>query len=573
MTRSDASVWKPTRGSVRRENAPRPPSSTPCPTPCPTAETSTTSAVGTHGEDPGDDVLGLVRSLRRQLGACVRFSRHVDAGVVAGRLISVLTAALGANHPQCGAAKLEAAESAAAAAESSASVPGYDEASAWARPAYDFAAAFYGSQSPPAARAAWCVAEALRRADGAAAARPMYAQALGATASVLGKAHRGVGAMLSETAELSRLERRLEEADALAREGLDIASGELAAARRGLDEADAAAARAMQRREVTIGEHGVDYLPSELLVALDHGRELARARAADAEAEYAERATQVARVIHAMGRLPDAESFLRRALFAGEKAFGPANPSLAATLAALGRCALARRRPEEAEACFRHALGVDERAAMLTAATAAGIAATGIAAAGIAPVRGFRHPRSAAHLVHIAAQHRSGGRASRAEVYFHAALEALETCDGSLPLPLADGFEESVADDQTLAPAPDPGSILNVLAMMYKDQGRMAEAAVRYERSIALGAVAMRAATRAGDRRAWRVAASAVSLRLCNLGALRARQNRSGDAAACFHRAATFAKNNPRRCASADGAVPRVAFFCRRRGCRGRGGG
>jgi hypothetical protein len=67
---------------------------------------------------------------------------------------------------------------------------------------------------------------------------------------------------------------------------------------------------------------------------------------------------------------------------------------------------------------------------------------------------------------------------------------------------------------------------------------------VRYERSIALGAAAMRAATRAGDRRAWRVAASAVSLRLCNLGALRARQNRAGDAAACFLRAATFAKNN-----------------------------
>ena len=494
----------------------------------------------------GDGVFGLVRSLRRQRGACVRFSRHVDAGVVAGRLISVLTAALGSNHPQCGTAKLDAAESAAASAESSrSSVPGYDEASAWARPAYDFAAAFYGSQSLPAARAAWCVAEALRRADGAAAARPMYAQALGATASVLGKTHGGVGAMLSETAELSRLERRLEEADALAREGLDIASGELAAARRGLDEADAAAARAMQRREVTIREHGVDYLPSELLVALDHGRELARVRSADAEAEYAERAKQVARVIHATGRLPDAESFLRRALFAGEKAFGPSNPSLAATLGALGRCALARRRPEEAEACFRHALGVDERAAMLAAETATSARAEWVVndASVASSVRGFRHPRSAAHLVHIAAQHRSGGRASRAEVYFHAALEAIETCDGSLPLPLADGFEESVADDGA-APAPDPGSILNVLAMMYKDQGRMAEAAVRYERSIALGAAAMRAATRAGDRRAWRVAAAAVSLRLCNLGALRARQNRSGDAAACFHRAATFAKNN-----------------------------
>ena len=345
-------------------------------------------------EDPGDDVLGLVRSLRRQRGACVRFSRHVDAGVVAGRLISVLTAALGANHPQCGAAKLEAAESAAAAAESSASVPGYDEASAWARPAYDFAAAFYGSQSLPAARAAWCVAEALRRADGAAAARPMYAQALGATASVLGKTHKGVGAMLSETAELSRLERRLEEADALAREGLDIASGELAAARRGLDEADAAAARAMQRREVTIGEHGVDYLPNELLVALDRGKELARARAADAEAEYAERATQVARVIHAMGRLPNAESFLRRALFAGEKAFGPSNPSLAATLGALGRCALARRRPEEAEACFHHALGVDERAAMLAAGAGEGGSPSRVSRS---PSKGSASPGSSQH--------------------------------------------------------------------------------------------------------------------------------------------------------------------------------
>ena len=492
-------------------------------------------------EDAGDELTGLVKSLRRTREACVRFSRHVDAGIVAGRLISVLTAALGGDHPQCGAAKLEAAESAAAAAESSAAVPGYDEASAWARPAYDFAAAFYGSQSLPAARAAWCVAEALRRADGAAAARPMYAQALGATAAVLGKTHNGTGAMLSETAELSRLERRLEEADALAREGLDIAQLELADARRGLDEADASCSRAIQRRAVTIGEHGVDYLPHELLVAIDHVRETATARASQAEADFAERATQVARVIHAMGRLPDAESFLRRALFAGEKAFGPSDPSLAATLAALGRCALARRRPEEAEACFRHALGVDERAAMLAAERAAGLGGGGRGATSAAT--GFRHPRSAAHFVHIAAHHRSGGRHSRAEVYFHAALDSLETCDGSLPLPLADGFEESVADDGSV-PNPDPGAVLNVLGMMYKDQGRMAQAAVRYERSIALGAAAMRAATRAGDRRAWRVAASAVSLRLCNLGALRARQNRAGDAAACFLRAATFAKNN-----------------------------
>ena len=56
--------------------------------------------------------------------------------------------------------------------------------------------------------------------------------------------------------------------------------------------------------------------------------------------------------------------------------------------------------------------------------------AMGMAAASVAKGRGFRHPRSAAHLVHVAAQHRSGDRASRAEVYFHAALEAIETCDG-----------------------------------------------------------------------------------------------------------------------------------------------
>ena len=50
-----------------------------------------------------------------------------------------------------------------------------------------------------------------------------------------------------------------------------------------------------------------------------------------------------------------------------------------------------------------------------------------------------------------------------------------------------------MADDGSV-PKPDPGAVLNVLGMMYKDQGRMAQAAVRYERSIALGAAAMRAA-------------------------------------------------------------------------------
>ena len=38
-------------------------------------------------------------------------------------------------------------------------------------------------------------------------------------------------------------------------------------------------------------------------------------------------------------------------------------------------------------------------------------------------------------------------RLADAESKLAAALDALETCDGSLPLPLADGFEESVADD------------------------------------------------------------------------------------------------------------------------------
>ena len=393
---------------------------------------------------------------------------------------------------------------------------------------------------------------------------------MGATASVLGKTHKGVGAMLSETAELSRLERRLEEADALAREGLDIASGELAAARRGLDEADAAAARAMQRREVTIGEHGVDYLPSELLVALDHGRELARARAADAEAEYAERATQVARVIHATGRLPDAESFLRRALFAGEKAFGPANPSLAATLGALGRCALARRRPEEAEACFRHALGVDERAAMLAAETAT--SATGgwrrplsRARSAGSDTRGRRRTSSTSPRSTV----RAGGRRAR-RCTFTPRWKRSKRATARCPYP-SRMVSRSQSPTTAPAPAPDPGSILNVLAMMYKDQGRMAEAAVRYERSIALGAAAMRAATRAGDRRAWRVAAAAVSLRLCNLGALRARQNRSGDAAACFtaprrSRRITSAMRTRRRRCAAPGSLPPAARMPRTRG-------
>ena len=192
-----------------------------------------------------------LRALRLRAAECALAGDRDGALAASDAVVATLTDVLGEGHPERGVAMLEAAEVAAAAAAAGAAdaagikkssgsggernvaaknADAYALAASWARPAYDFASAFYGPRSLPAARAAWCVAEALRRAEGARRARPMVAQALGSTAAALGPGHPSVGAMMTAVAELSRAEGRLEEADAFAREGLAVARREADAA-------------------------------------------------------------------------------------------------------------------------------------------------------------------------------------------------------------------------------------------------------------------------------------------------------------------------------------------------------
>ena len=120
-----------------------------------------------------------------------------DARDASDALVAVLSALLGEDHPETGAAKTIAAEAAARAAvdggfhgfHSSESFPLRGEEPllsstptdqyssqiativAWSRPAYAFAERFYGARSLPAARAAWCVAEGARRGSASDASR------------------------------------------------------------------------------------------------------------------------------------------------------------------------------------------------------------------------------------------------------------------------------------------------------------------------------------------------------------------------------------------------------------------
>ena len=228
---------------------------------------------------------------------------------------------------------------------------------------------------------------------------------------------------------------------------------------------------------------------------------------------------------------------------------GPAHPSVASTLGALGACAVVRRRFEDADAYFRHAVGVDERAARTGRARGRGARS------------GFKHPRGASHLASLASTRRDRGRLAEAEALYCAAMEAWETRDRDRPtnpprdetIDAVDVVVDASAHDDVF----DPGATLNASGLSCKDQGRWAEAAQRFERAVAHGAARMRAAERAGDARAWRDASAATSARLCNLGALRARQGRVGDAAAAFHRAMTFAENNN------GGATRAQAALCR----------
>ena len=347
------------------------------------------------GDAKTHDVIGLVRALRRRRFASARAGRRDDAAETADRLVAVVVAALGDDHPECGAAKLEAAELASAAAAATAGgtrtdtngsatgsplddVSAYASASAWARPAYDFAEAFYGARSSPrlARRGA-----SPRRFVSSRARRPraMFAQALGAASAVLGPRHPGVGAMMIAVGERSRVEGRLEEADALLRDGFATAEAEADAAAREEEWAVAAGIAAIvpakgqsggeeskegggeEFHHSTIEPHHSEPHPA-IVAAATSATAAAERRSRLADASTARAANAVARARTDAGDARAAETFRRLALAAAERAMGPAHPSVASTLGALGACAVVRRRFEDADAYFRHAVGVDERA-------------------------------------------------------------------------------------------------------------------------------------------------------------------------------------------------------------------
>ena len=349
------------------------------------------------GDAKTHDVIGLVRALRRRRFASARAGRRDDAAETADRLVAVVVAALGDDHPDMrrretrsrgigiGGGGGDGARDANRHERfrdrfSLDDVSAYASASAWARPAYDFAEAFYGARSLPAARAAWCVAEALRLVSGAASARPMFAQALGAASAVLGPRHPGVGAMMIAVGERSRVEGRLEEADALLRDGFATAEAEADAAAREEEWAVAAGIAAIvpakgqsggeeskegggeELHHSTIEPHHSEPHPA-IVAAATSATAAAERRSRLADASTARAANAVARARTDAGDARAAETFRRLALAAAERAMGPAHPSVASTLGALGACAVVRRRFEDADAYFRHAVGVDERAA------------------------------------------------------------------------------------------------------------------------------------------------------------------------------------------------------------------
>ena len=137
----------------------------------------------TFDETPSAEVFSLLGALRRRRDAFDPRAHPEDARDASDVLVAVLSALLGEDHPETGAAKTIAAEAAARAAvdggfhgfHSSESFPLRGEEPllsstptdqyssqiativAWSRPAYAFAERFYGARSLPAARAAWCV--------------------------------------------------------------------------------------------------------------------------------------------------------------------------------------------------------------------------------------------------------------------------------------------------------------------------------------------------------------------------------------------------------------------------------
>ena len=223
--------------------------------------------------------------------------------------------------------------------------------------------------------------------------------------------------MMIAVGERSRVEGRLEEANALVRDGLATAVVEAAAAAR--DEERAVAAGIAALVPASGGE------PHRAVVAAaTAATRAAERRSRLADVATARAANAAARVQSDKGDARAAETFRRVALAAAERARGPAHPSVASTLVALGACAVARRRVEDADACFRHAVGVDENAAR-NATNGRGRAKK--------TMGGFSHPRVASHLASLASTRRDAGRPSEAEALYCAAMEAWETRDRSVP--------------------------------------------------------------------------------------------------------------------------------------------
>ena len=542
-------------------------------------------------ETPSAEVFSLLGALRRRRDAFDPRAHPEDARDASDVLVAVLSALLGEDHPETGAAKTIAAEAAARAAvdggfhgfHSSESFPLRGEEPllsstptdqyssqiativAWSRPAYAFAERFYGARSLPAARAAWCVAEGARRGSasdasrgggasvkssaprpsaqsgrvsaggaGARAARPMYAQALGATVATLGGAHGGTGATFVAAGALSRAERRAEEARALVEEGARVARENAAAAEAERDAivaagfgalenarrlCDAGASEATDGPRITAHHDTHDLIEHvrlgvETSVAAAEARlRVAELRAARSFATLALLARDDADTGDARS-LTEAEALLRHALACHERADGPGCAASAPTLAALGRCATDRRRAEEAEACFRHALGVDEAAARETlrlfATRSAQQSTSTYVRAG-----DFLHPRSASHLAAIAASRlRVNGR-TQAEALLHAALDAAAAASAALPLAarVRLGTDDLLQEDDERASFArfdaDPGEILNRLGLLYSHQGRFEEAAQRFERAIALGACLLYTSPSPRDRTRSRMPSSA----------------------------------------------------------------
>ena len=632
---------------------------------------------------PSAEVFGLLGALRRRRDAFDPRAHPEDARDASDALVAVLSALLGEDHPETGAAKTVAAEAAARAAVDG-GFHGFEERReeknpsellsstdqyssqiativAWSRPAYAFAERFYGARSLPAARAAWCVAEGARRGSasdssrgggasvkssaprpsaqsgrvsaggaGARAARPMYAQALGATVATLGGAHGDTGATFVAAGALSRAERRAEEARALVEEGARVARKNAAAAETERDAIVAAGFGALENAR-RLCDAGASEDNHDLIEHVRLGVETSVA-AAEARLRVAElRAGRSFATLALLTRddaechgdarsLTEAEALLRHALACQERADGPGCAASAPTLAALGRCATERRRAEEAEACFRHALGVDEAAARETLTALQTTKSEtrseqqqqcsfslGTSSLSLGD---FLHPRSASHLAAIAySRLRVNGR-TQAEALLHAALDAAAAAAAVPPAARAElTCNDDVADDPDDERASfarvdsDPGEILNRLGLMYSHQGRLEEAAQRFERAIALGAARMRAASRdaeaaadppngangeetreklaatpdetsaeadarnyatrarkmhrraslvasADASRRWRDASALTSAALANLGVLRFKaadpsSRARGGSASFFHRAWTYAENNP----------------------------